>query len=146
MPVQRDAFFVRKIYKVVYFAKPRILCPNRRIPLLNQYRHAPAFDFGTPARRRALREGASILVQRRNRPRLRVFADYVAFKDPLGRLSTPLGRSVKEAKSGQPRDQAICCEQEAGRLAGGLRTQHNRQKPVETAPSAAEPISVCARL
>ena len=91
MPVQRDAFFVRKMYKVVYFAKPRILCPNRRIPLLNQYRHAPAFDFGTSTRRRALREGVSILVQRRNRPRLRVFADYVAFKDPLGGFRRPWG-------------------------------------------------------
>ena len=145
MPVQRDAFFVRKMYKVVYFAKPRILCLNRRIPLLNQYRHAPACDFGAPARCRALREGASILVQRRNRPRLRVFADYVAFKTRQGRLSAPLGRALKEVESEQPRDQAICCWQEAGRLAGGLRTQHNRQKPVETAPSAT-PAALATRL
>ena len=104
---------------------------NARFPLPNRYRHAPARGFGAPARCRALREGASILVQRRNRPRLRVFADYVAFKTRQGRLSAPLGRALKEVESEQPRDQAICCWQEAGRLAGGLRTQHNRQKPVK---------------
>lgn len=107
---------------------------NARFPLPNRYRHAPACDFGTPARCRALREGASILVQRRNRPRLRVFADYVAFKTLWWRLSTPLGRALKEVKPGQHCDQAICCEQEINRLAGELRTQHNRQKPVKTVP------------
>ena len=145
MPVQRDAFFVRKMYKVVYFAKPRILCPNRRIPLLNQYRHAPACDFGTPARCRALREGASILVQRRNRPRLRVFADYVAFKTRQGRLSAPLKASLERGRIGttlRPGNMLLARSRPACRRAPDAAQSAKTRK---TAPSAAEPMSACAR-
>ena len=118
---------------------------NARFPLPNRHRHAPARGFGAPARCRALREGASILVQRRNRPRLRVFADYVAFKTRQGRLSAPLKASLERGRIGttlRPGNMLLARSRPACRRAPDAAQSAKTRK---TAPSAAEPMSACAR-
>ena len=118
---------------------------NARFPLPNRYRHAPARGFGTPARCRAPCKGASILVQQQNRPRLRVFADYVAFKTRQGRLSTPLKASLERGRIGttlRPGNMLLARSRPACRRAPDATQSAKTRK---TAPSAAEPMSACAR-